>query len=354
MAHEIIALISQYGLLLVFLSVLAEQLGLPVPSLAVLVVGGALAATGELWLPGIVLMAVVACLIGDLVWYWAGRHFGARVLRTLCRISLSPDSCVHQSELRFARWGGQILLVAKFTPGLSLVAPPLVGALGLRVRIFLLFDGLGSLLWAAVMIGLGYVFAAQIDLLLDDLAAAGTAALELLAGLLALFILYKGWRRWRLRIALRMVRITVEQLRHELTSDRAPLVVDVRSSVSRRLDPQIVSGALLADAEHIEQALSGIPLDRELVIYCNCPNEATSARAAKTLIAHGYPDVRPLQGGLAEWVKAGYATQQLPVIGEDTGRGFDSAAQPRTDKVMQVRQSEMQDPPGLDAENDEP
>ncbi|MGH9616814.1 MAG: DedA family protein, partial [Acidobacteriaceae bacterium] len=208
MTHEIIALISQYGLLLVFLSVLVEQLGMPVPSLSVLVVAGALAATGQVWLPGILLVSVTACLCGDLAWYAAGRYFGARVMRTLCRISLSPDSCLHRSELRFERWHGQILLVAKFLPGLSLVAPPLVGALGLRPRVFLLFDILGSLLWTAVMVGLGYIFAAQIDSLLNILATAGAAALEIVVSLFALFILYKWWRRWRLRIELRMDRIT--------------------------------------------------------------------------------------------------------------------------------------------------
>lgn len=321
MADEIIALMSQYGLLLVFLGVLVEQIGLPVPSLAVLVVAGALASTGQLWLPGILLVSLAACLCGDLAWYAAGRYFGARVMRTLCRISLSPDSCVHQSELRFERWRGQILLVAKFMPGLSLVAPPLVGALGLRLRVFLLFDILGSLLWTAVMVGLGYVFAGQIDPLLGILTSAGAAALGIVAGLFALFILYKAWRRWRLRVALRMVRITVDQLRHELADGHAPLVLDVRSAVSRRLDPQIVDGAVMADAEHIEYALPGVPHDRELVIYCNCPTEATSARAAKTLMAHGYHDVRPLQGGLAAWVKAGCATQRLPAAGEAARRG---------------------------------
>lgn len=315
MAHEIITLIAQYGLLLVFLSVLVDQLGAPIPALPVLMVAGALAATGQLSLPGILLVALVACLLGDLAWYWAGRFFGSRVLRTLCRVSLSPDSCVHQSELRFERWRGQILLVAKFMPGLSLVAPPLVGALGLQLRVFLLFDGLGSLLWSAVAVVLGYVFAAQIDRLLMDLAAAGTVTLELVLGLFAFFILVKWWRRRRLLIALRMVRITVTQLRDALNSGQAPLVLDVRSAISRQTDPRIVIGASLAELDHIDQAVHGVPLDRELVIYCNCPNEATSALAAKTLIGHGYKHVRPLQGGLDAWGKAGYEVQRLPVAG---------------------------------------
>ena len=155
MAHQIIELIAQYGLLLVFLNVLVEQAGVPVPAVPTMIVAGALSANGKLPLAGVVLAALVACLLSDLLWYWAGRRFGAGVMRTICRISLSPDSCVKQSELRFQRWRGRVLLIAKFVPGLSTVAPPLVGAMGLRAGSFVLLDGLGSLLWVGVAVGLG-------------------------------------------------------------------------------------------------------------------------------------------------------------------------------------------------------
>ena len=161
MAHDIILLMAQYGLLLVFLNVLVEQVGVPVPAVPTLMVAGALAANGKLPLVGVVAVALCACLLGDLLWYWAGRRFGGGVMRTICRISLSPDSCVKQSELRFQRWRGQVLLVAKFVPGLSTVAPPLVGAMGLRLPAFLWLDGLGSLLWVALAVALGQVFASQ-------------------------------------------------------------------------------------------------------------------------------------------------------------------------------------------------
>lgn len=314
MDHEIVALIAQYGLLLVFLNVLVEQAGAPVPALPTLVVAGALAASGQLSLSAVTLVALLGCLLSDLAWYWAGRRFGSGVLRTLCRISLSPDSCVHQSELQFERWRGQMLLIAKFVPGLSIVAPPLVGALGLRLSAFILLDGLGALLWAGAAIGLGYVFSAQVDSLLDDLGNAGMIALALVLGVLASYIVVKWWQRRRLLVALRMTRVTVAQLNDAIASGQAPVVVDVRSATSRRIDPRIVSGALLADLDHVEQAVHDIPLDRELVIYCNCPNEASSARAAKSLIARGYQHVHPLQGGLDAWGAAGYAVQRLPLI----------------------------------------
>lgn len=312
MAHEIIALIAQYGLLLVFFNVLVEQAGVPVPAVPTMIVAGALAANDKLPVAAVVLAAVLACLLSDLAWYWAGRRFGSGVMRTLCRISLSPDSCVKQSELRFQRWRGRVLLIAKFVPGLSTVAPPLVGAMGLRIPAFLLLDGLGSLLWAGLAVGLGYAFAAQIDVVLATLASAGTLAFELLLVLLALYIAAKWWQRRRLLLALRMARITVDELNESIAAGQTPIVVDVRSQAARLLDTRIIPGALLADVDGIDQVLSGIPSDRELVIYCSCPNEVSAAKAAQLLRAIGYQRVRPLQGGLDAWDSAGFAIERLP------------------------------------------
>ena len=312
MAHEIIALIAQYGLLLVFLNVLVEQAGVPVPAVPTLVVAGALAATDRLPVSGVVLAAVLACLVGDLAWYAAGRRFGSGVMRTICRISLSPDSCVKQSELRFQRWRGRVLLIAKFVPGLSTMAPPLVGAMGLRLPTFLLLDGLGSLLWAGLAVGLGYAFAAQIDVVLATLASAGTFAFELLLVLLALYIAVKWWQRRRLLLALRMARITVDELNQAIAGGRSPIVVDVRSQPARLLDSRVIPGALLADLDSVGRTLQDIPPDRELVIYCSCPNEVSAAKAAKLLMALGYRRVRPLLGGLDAWDSAGYAIERLP------------------------------------------
>lgn len=312
MAHEIIALIAQYGLLLVFVNVLVEQAGVPVPAVPTLVVAGALAATDRLPVIGVVLAAVLACLLSDLAWYGAGRRFGSGVMRTICRISLSPDSCVKQSELRFQRWRGRVLLIAKFVPGLSTVAPPLVGAMGLRIPTFLLLDGLGSLLWAGLAVGLGYAFAEQIDVVLAALAGAGTVAFELLLVLLALYIVIKWWQRRRLLLALRMARITVDELNQSVVDGQSPVVVDVRSPAARLLDTRIIPGALLADLDAVDRTLVGIPPDRELVIYCSCPNEVSAAKAAKLLMAIGYRHVRPLLGGLDAWDAAGYAIERLP------------------------------------------
>ena len=312
MAVELIALIAQYGLLVVFFNVLVEQAGVPVPAVPTLIVAGALASSGRLPVAGVVLAALLACLLSDLAWYWAGRRFGAGVMRTLCRISLSPDSCVKQSELRFQRWRGRMLLVAKFVPGLSTVAPPLVGAMGLRAGAFVLLDGIGSLLWVGAAVGLGVGFAAQVDRVLGALAQAGTLAMELLLALLLFYIALKWWQRRRLLVALRMARITVDELNAEIEAGSNPVVVDVRSQAARLLDTRVIPGALLADLDRLESALAGVPPERELVVYCSCPNEVSAAKAAKLLMGLGHRRVRPLLGGLDAWDAAGYGIQRLP------------------------------------------
>jgi membrane protein DedA with SNARE-associated domain/rhodanese-related sulfurtransferase len=311
-AHQIVALIAEYGLLLVFFNVLVEQAGLPLPAVPTLVVAGALAAGGQLSLPDILLVALAACLLSDLAWYLAGRRYGAGVLRTLCRISLSPDSCVKQSELRFQRWRAPMLLVAKFVPGLSTVAPPLVGAMGLTPRLFLLFDAFGSLLWAGTAVTLGYVFADGVERALVAFEGAGSLALKLLGTLFAAYILFKWWQRRRLLVALRMARIEVEELAQSLASSRPPLLLDVRTESSRALDGRALPGAVAFDPATLGALLRDVPRERELVLYCNCPNEVSAARAAQLLMAHGYRRVRPLRGGLDAWAAAGYAVEHLP------------------------------------------
>jgi membrane protein DedA with SNARE-associated domain/rhodanese-related sulfurtransferase len=306
-AHQIVALITEYGLLLVFLNVLLTQAGLPLPAVPTLVVAGALAAGGQLPWWGVLLVALAGCLLGDFAWYAAGRRYGIGVMRTLCRVSLSPDSCVRQSELRFQRWRAPVLLVAKFVPGLATVAPPLVGALGLSSRRFLLFDALGSLLWAGVAVALGYAFADGVEHALVAFEQAGTWAVELLGALLVGYVLFKWWQRRRLLVALRMARISVEELALALRSEQPPLVLDARAAGSRELDRRTIPGALAFDPLALDSLLAEVPRERELVLYCNCPNEVSAAKAARLLLAQGFRRVRPLLGGLEAWAAAGQA-----------------------------------------------
>jgi len=260
--------VERYGLLLVFLNVFLEQIGLPVPAFPTLVVAGALAAQGTLSLPAVLGLALVACLVADYVWYELGRRQGYRVLRTLCRLSLSPDSCVRQTESFFERLGLRSLLFAKFVPGFSTVAPPLAGATQAHPVAFLAWDGAGALAWAGSALLLGLAFHRAVDRVLDSLASFGSNAFTILVAGLVLFVAWKWWQRHRFFRVLRMARITPEDLHGLIARGEAPLVVDVRSPAARQADPRKIPGALALDLSQIEQELAGLTERREVILYC--------------------------------------------------------------------------------------
>jgi membrane protein DedA with SNARE-associated domain/rhodanese-related sulfurtransferase len=308
--QQLVALIAQYGLALVFANVLVEQIGLPVPAIPTLLIAGALAADGRLSAPAIFGAAFIACTIGDVLWFVAGKLYGRRVLNFLCRISLSPDSCVRQTEYRFERWGGPTLALAKFIPGLSAVAPPLAGAMRLGWAPFLLWNSIGIVIWAGAAVGAGMLFHEGINRLILRVENLGAIALAIAGSLLAGYIALKWWERRRFYKALRLARISVEELRKLTHSGTRPVVVDVRSQIARDLDRRFIPGALAMDIAEVEARLAELPADRDIIFYCSCPNEASAAQVARKLIDLGYKRVRPLQGGLDAWADAGYEIEQ--------------------------------------------
>jgi membrane protein DedA with SNARE-associated domain/rhodanese-related sulfurtransferase len=251
-------------------------------------------------------VALLACSLGDTAWYFAGRRYGDRVLKLLCRISLSPDSCVRQSETQFERWGRLALVLGKFVPGLSTIAPPLAGVMRLRWAEFLVLNGIGIVLWAGLAVGAGVLFHAQVDYVIGRLEDLGAAAAALGAALLGGYIALKWWQRRRFYKMLRLARITADDLRGLLRTRKGTVVVDVRSRVARGRDPRFIPGAVALDIEDLEKRLVELPADQEIVFYCSCPNEASAAVVARRLIDRGYTRVRPLLGGLEAWADAGY------------------------------------------------
>jgi len=303
-------LIAQYGLAFVFANVLLEQIGLPIPAVPTLIVAGALVAEGELSAWAVFGVAFVACTLGDALWYLAGRRYGRRVMKLLCRVSLSPDSCVRQTEYRFERWGGLTLVLSKFIPGLSTIAPPLAGAMRFGWPSFLLLNGLGVAIWAGVAIVAGMAFHAQINEFILSLEDLGTLAIEIIAVLLGGYIALKWWERRRFYKMLRIARIGVDELRALMDGGKRPVIVDVRSPGVRDLDRRFIPGALTMDIAEVDERLEELPADREIIFYCTCPNEASAATVAKKLIGLGYTRVRPLHGGLDAWIAAGYEVER--------------------------------------------
>ncbi len=261
-------LLTQYGLALVFLNVFLVQAGLPVPAVPTLMVAGALAVGGGPSLAGIVMVSVAGSVLGDLIWYVAGRYYGFRVLQLLCRVSISPDSCVRETESRFQRWGAPSLVIAKFIPGFATVAPPLAGALRLHPAPFLFYSALSAALWSGLAAGAGMLFYRQIDWALVQLGRMGGYAVVVLGLALAGFIAFKWWQRWRFIEALRMARISVEDLYRLVQEGQSPVVVDVRSAQARSIDPRSIPGALVADIDDLDRHLGGLSPDRDIVLYC--------------------------------------------------------------------------------------
>jgi membrane protein DedA with SNARE-associated domain/rhodanese-related sulfurtransferase len=298
-------MIEQYGLLLVFINILLEQLGVPLPAYPTLIITGALAYRGQYSLPLLLLTAVVAALIADYVWFQLGRRYGRRVLSLLCRISLSPDSCVRQTETSYTRFGAPSLVIAKFIPGFASVASALAGAIGTRTLSFVIFDALGAALWAGLGIFLGTLFSDGVDDLLAVLQQLGEWGLVLIVGGFLIFIARKWWQRKRFIASLHMARISVEEL-HQLFEDGLePTVVDVRTSLSQQEGR--IPGATSVFSKDIGSFELNAPVDSEIIVYCACPNEASAAQVAKQLMARGYSKVRPLSGGIDAWVAAGHA-----------------------------------------------
>jgi membrane protein DedA with SNARE-associated domain/rhodanese-related sulfurtransferase len=308
--NDPLTLVTRYGLALVFANVLAEQLGLPIPAVPTLIVAGALAMDGALPLAAVFASSLLACMIADGLWFAAGRRYGLGILKFLCRVSLSPDSCVRETESRFERWGAIGLMFGKFIPGVSTVASPLAGAMRIGWSRFLLFNTFGSLLWSGAAIGTGVVFNRQITALLDRLEHLGLVAVLLLVALLATFIAFKWWQRQRFYRTLRLARISVAELRKLMDEGREPIVVDVRSPSVRALDGRYIPGALAIDLADIDHRRAELAAERDIVFYCTCPNEASAAVAAKRLMQLGYPRVRPLLGGLDQWIAAGYEIER--------------------------------------------
>jgi membrane protein DedA with SNARE-associated domain/rhodanese-related sulfurtransferase len=312
MSQDLASVVSHYGLAVVFGNVFVEQIGLPVPAIPTLVVAGAFAASGKLSLVAVFLVALGGCVVADVAWYLAGRRYGNRVMRLLCAVSLTPDSCVSQTQDRFERWGLKALLVAKFVPGISLLAPPLAGATRIGWLPFLAFNTAGGALWVAAGIGGGMLLGEQIEMLLGYVEKYGGRFLVLLGVFVAGYVAFKWWERHRFYAMLRMARISVHELHRMMDAGTAPLVVDVRSNTSRSIEPRYIPGALHLPLQGFETHVQELPRDREIILYCACPNEASAAQVAKLLINAGFVRVRPLLGGLDAWIAAGLPVESLP------------------------------------------
>ena len=266
--HRTLEFLLHHGYVLLLGWVFAEQMGLPIPSMPLLLAAGALAGTGHLSFFASLFYVVFAALVADSIWYELGRRKGIRILQFLCKISLEPDSCVRRTEGVFSKQGARSLLLAKFLPGLGTVAPPLAGIFHMRPRRFLLFDAAGSLLWSGTFLGLGFVFSGEIERVAEYLASLGGWLLVLLLAAFAAYLAKKFVARQRFLRELRISRITVDELKQKIDAREELVIVDLRHSVDFEADPETIPGAFRMDSKELEEKDDRLPRDREVILYC--------------------------------------------------------------------------------------
>ena len=311
--NEILEFVVRHGAAVLFAAVFVEQLGVPLPAAPWLLAGGALAAAGRISWFAALTAAIAGSVVADVIWFYLGRHGGNRVLRLLCRISLEPDSCVRRTQDLFTRYGMRGVIVAKFIPGLSSLAPALAGNSGVSAPRFFLFDSLGSLLYGGCFILVGVLFSRQVEQIIKALAGLGHSAVGVVIGLAALYIGYKYFQRRRLLSELRMARITVDELHQKLETGENPIILDLRSHVELERDPALIRGARHMTMDELPIRQHEIPRDREIILYCSCPNEVSSARMALLLHRKGILRVRPLLGGIDAWRERDYPMERRAV-----------------------------------------
>lgn len=291
---------------MVFLNVLAQQAGLPVPAVPTLLLAGSLAlSAGQLG--QLLAAAIIASVIADCLWYLAGRAFGYRVLAGLCRLSINPGSCVSQTEARFVRWGLGSLVVAKFVPGFSTVAPPIAGALRMALGGFTLAAAAGAALWAGLALGAGWMLRDEVQSAITRLDRHTGSALVIAGGAIAVWLGWKLWQKYRFRQLSALPHITPGELLAALASTTPPLLLDLRGhSLVAETGP--IVGATIAEHDRLLDAVGAWPKHRPIVTLCACPEDAGAIQAAHRLLKAGYLSVRPLQGGYAAWLAAAEAT----------------------------------------------
>jgi membrane protein DedA with SNARE-associated domain/rhodanese-related sulfurtransferase len=316
----IVQLLVKHGYSVLFVSVFARQMWLPVPAILFLIAAGALADSGRMALAAALGLAIVACLLADMVWYEAGRRWGNQILHFIYGLALDPDAASRRSKEAFVRHGARTLMLAKFVVGLDAATPPLAGLSGTSRTRFIAFDAVGAALWSGVYAGLGYALGRDLDRAATYAARLGVVWVFLVFSGLAIYVSRKLVRWHRFVREFRMARITPEELKKKLDAGEKVTIVDLHGRRDSLRGHQGIPGAVCVDPHRLGQhdnpkKRRPIPRDREVVLYCTTLNELTSARAALELRRRGFERVRPLAGGLQAWHERGFPMTSVILCG---------------------------------------
>jgi membrane protein DedA with SNARE-associated domain/rhodanese-related sulfurtransferase len=303
-----------YGYLLLYAWVLVEQLGIPLPATPILLAAGALSAEGQISFALALLASVAGSLTSDASWFLIGRKYGHHVLRVLCKLSMEPTICVRRTQDSFGRRREVTLMIAKFVPGLATLAPPVAGQNGMDFWSFLFFDGIGATAWVGALLTIGRLFGDALKRDPSLLNWVGRfSGLLLFLGIVG-FLVARIMRRRRFLRELVQSRLEPEDLKKQLDAGEPVYIVDLRHPLELLPDPFTLPGALQISPEALALRHIEIPRDRDIVLFCTCPSEATAAKTAMTLIKLGVERVRPLRGGYDEWKRLGFPLDPVQMV----------------------------------------
>ena len=303
-----------FGYTGIFACVFLEQIGVPIPAFPALLGAGALVATGELSLPGCVLVAVISSLLADGIWYGIGRSRGGKVLNLMCKLSWRPDTCVSKTKNAFSALGSNTLLFAKFVPGLSTLAPPLAGITAVPIFRFVLYDSAGIVIWALVPLVAG-AYLQKSFAALEEQAYSLIPYLPWICGTLIVGVLI--WRylnRTRYMKALRLnllEAINPDELKSLLDQGKDLVIIDVRDEISAKAAPVTLPQARWIPYRTLADRIGELPLNTPIIVYCDCPEDQGAIAMVDLLRQHGLTQARTLRGGLDEWQAKGFATSEL-------------------------------------------
>jgi membrane protein DedA with SNARE-associated domain/rhodanese-related sulfurtransferase len=301
----------RYGVVVLFVWAFGVQAGMPAPAIPILVGAGAMSGSGQMNLAVAIVAAMTATIGADVIWYSLGRYFGTRVLGTLTRFSLDPDSLIREAKERFVTHRARYLILAKFLPGVNPLAAGLAGAVPIRLERFLGYAAAGALAWAGLWIVLGYLCADVIDVVLAQAVRVKTPLITIIAVALVVYLVFKYARRQYFLRHLLKTRITAIELKRRLEAGDPLVIVDLRTVLDLEAAPYGIPGAHWFAPETLRHPHHLIPKGSELVFYCEEPREATSAQTALRLASHGYKNIHPLSGGLESWRQAGFEVEPL-------------------------------------------
>lgn len=301
----------KYGYWILFVWVLIEQLGAPVPSVPLLLTAGTLTATHAMSLPLVLLAVVLGSLISDSAWYWMGKRYGGAVVKLLCRLSMESNTCVRRTENYFSKHGAGALVVAKFLPGLGTVAAPIAGQTGMEYRLFAIYDIAGILLWASAFTLGGRFFGDVLRRHPHEMALAARFGFLLFILLLLGFFVWRFFRQRAFLREIRMARVDPRELKGMIDRGQPVYIVDLRHPLDYLPDPRTLPGAILLTPDKLVEHCSEIPRDRDVILFCTCPSEATAAKMALAIRKLGVYRVRPLLGGFDEWKRLGYPLVEI-------------------------------------------